>query len=603
MKFQYLAVIFVIIMLPIVLVMSFYVGTQTDVMKRQGEYRTYLSDATYDAIKAFQINTTNSYYSSVSDSKIRDIEAAVNSFYNSLTANLNYNKSDLKEYVPAIVFTLYDGYYIYGKRYNVYEGMITNENGELVKGPLINESGELTKMNIVTDTESIVDPELYEYGLKPFVYYSCQYYKDARNNFIVNYTLDNFISIYGTIDGKPIPEEYSSGHLIQIDSDLNKDFDGKYKGIKIEKNKEDSSTENLTEFLKFTNPNAEFQDGEYTYVVHQNQKVYINNNASSDENRYFWYDQGVGHAIQGVTTRAEIKKTIDEVNSSYEYYEEAYKFSKWVYENLKDIKQEDIRTVVRKADGKIEVTPGGTNLSFQMGENERPFDTTEDPEDPASIFNQHRIAVIKNAIETNLIAAINSYNSNANSFSYAMPQLKEEDWEKVVNNVCMISFMQGIPIGTKYFNDYVVIPNDKNNEFVDNDALYLLTDDGKYHMANCPYLVENISDNPNMIVGGYINTAFQRQTVEQTIDEEKKTLYYYRQVYDSDPPNKRYVAYTPCYQCLVNSSGRYDLDDDIIHNEEGKIIKDGKIRDISILRQKYFTIFGREKNNLYKTNR
>lgn len=603
MKFQYLAVIFVIIMLPIILVMSFYVQTQTDVMKRQGEYRTYLSDATHDAIKAFQINTTNSYYSSVSDSKIRDIEAAVNAFYNSLMANLNYSKSELQAYVPAIVFTLYDGYYIYGKRYNVYPK-------EDVK---INESGELTEMNIVRDegnneVEEIVDPDLYEYGLKPFVYYSCQYQKGS-DNFIVNYTLDNFISIYGYItcenEETGVRERQyinKSGHLIQIDP--NKDFEGDYKGIKIEKD----NKENLTEYLEFSSPNTRFSDREYRYVVHQNQKVYINENVSEeDADRYFWYDQGVAHPIQGVNTREAIKKTVEEVNSSYEYYEEAYEFSKWVYENLRDIKQADIRTVVRKSDGTIEVTSGGENLDFNAGE-EKIFDTSKDPEDTASTFNQHRIAVIKNAIETNLIAAINSYNSNASSFSYALPELSAEDLEKVVNNVCMISFMQGMPIGTKYFNDYVVIPNDKNNEFVDNDALYLLTYDetkkeGKYHLANCPYLVENISSNPNLIVGGYINTAFQRQTVEQTIDEEKTTSYYYRHVYDIDSPNRVYVPYTPCYQCLVNTSGRYDLDDDIIHNHTGRIIKDGESYDISILRQKYFSIFGREKNNLYKTNR
>lgn len=590
MKFQYLAVIFVIIMLPIILVMSFYVQTQTDVMKRQGEYRTYLGDATHDAIKAFQINTTNSYYSSVSDSKIRDIEAAVNAFYNSLTANLNYNKSDLQAYVPAIVFTLYDGYYIYGKRYNVYEE------------PTINESGELTNMTINTDTEDITEPDLYEYGLKPFVYYSCQYYKDTRNNFIVNYTLDNFISIYGTINGK---YENVSGHLIQIDP--NQEFDGNYKGIRLDENER----EDLREYLMFSSQNETFSDGDYQYVVHQNQKVYINGNVpEEDENRYFWYDQGVAHSIQGVTTRVAIKKTIDEVNSSYEYYKEAYEFSKWVYENLRDIKQENIRTVVRKADGKIEVTTGGENLEFDAGD-EKIFDISKDPENLASTFNQHRIAVIKNAIETNLVAAINSYNSNASSFSYALPQLREEDWEKVVNNVCMISFMQGMPIGTKYFNDYVVIPNDKNNEFVDNDALYLLTNDGKYHLANCPYLVEDL-DNQNSIVGGYINTAFQRQTVEQTkiVDEEtgeekKITYYYYRHVYDDDPDpdHEHYTSYTPCYQCLVNSSGRYDLDDDIIYNTTGRITREEKSYDISILRKKYFTIFGREKNNLYKTNR
>lgn len=588
MKFQYLAVIFVIIMLPIVLVMSFYVQTQTDVMKRQGEYKAYLSDATHDAIKAFQINTTNSYYSSVSDSKIRDIEAAVNAFYNSLTANLNYSKSELQAFIPAIVFTLYDGYYIYGKRYNVYEG------------PKINESGELWDMTINTETEDITDPDLYEYGLKPFVYYSCQYQKGS-DNFIVNYTLDNFISIYGYItceneETGRRERQYinKSGHLIQIDP--NRDFGGNYKDTTIENN-----TEYLTEYLKFSNPDAGFRDGKYRYIVHQNQKVYINGNVSdADEDRYFWYDQGVGHAIQGVTTKAAIAETM-KISSSYEYYEEAYKFSKWVYDNLRDIKQENIRTVVRKADGKIEVTTGGENLEFNAGD-ERIFDTSKDPEDPESTFNQHRIAVIKNAIETNLVAAINSYNSNASSFSYALPQLIEEDWEKVVNNVCMISFMQGMPLGTKYFNDYVVTPNDKNNEFVDNDALYLITNDGKYHLASCPYLVES-TQNQEMIVGGYINTAFQRQTVEQTVNEEKVASYYYRHVYDSDPPNERYVPYTPCYQCLVNSSGRYDLDDDIINNSTGRIISNERSYDISILRQKYFTIFGREKNNLYKTNR
>ncbi|MCI9039338.1 MAG: hypothetical protein HFJ29_05665 [Clostridia bacterium] len=200
MKFQYLAVIFIIIILPITLVLSFYVQTQNDIMNRQNMYRAKLSDATYDAVKAFQINTTNSYYSSVSDSKIRDIEAAVNAFYNSLTTNLNYKKEELQAYVPAIVYTLYDGYYIYGKRYNVYEN------------PRINESGELIDMTINTDPESVPKPELYEYGLKPFVYYSCQYQRGS-DNFVVNYTLDNFISIYGTIGGQYVNK---SGYLIQI---------------------------------------------------------------------------------------------------------------------------------------------------------------------------------------------------------------------------------------------------------------------------------------------------------------------------------------------------------------------------------------------------
>lgn len=559
MKFQYLAVIFIIIILPVALVLSFYVQTQNAVMNRQNMYRAKLSDATYDAVKAFQINTTNSYYSSVSDSKIRDIEAAVNAFYNSLTTNLNYKKEELQAYVPAIVYTLYDGYYIYGKRYNVYpkEDVKINESGELIEMEIIRDKGN-------NEVEEIVDTDLYEYGLKPFVYYSCQYQRGS-DNFVVNYTLDNFISIYGTIGGQYVNK---SGYLIQINSG-NGSFNGNYKGINIA-----NTGENLTEYLKFTDTaTSQPADGEYPYAVYRNQKIYRNGS------QYFWYDQGVAHPIQGETTIQEIEETFGK-SSSYEYYQNAYEFSKWVYDHLKDIKQNNIRTVVRKDDGSVEVTAGGTNLAFNA-QNESIFDTTKDPEDPASIFNQHRIAVIKNSIETNLAAAINSYNSNANSFSYELPKLSEEEWDKVVNNVCMISFMQGMPIGGKYFNDYIVIPNDKNNEFVDTDSIYLMTNDGKYHMPNCPLLVES---NGSSVIGGYINTAFQRQTVDST--------YYYRHMNNGTP-------YTPCYQCLVNSSGKYDLEEDIINNTRNNI---NGVGSIATLRQKYFSILGREKNNLYKTN-
>lgn len=570
MKFQYLAVIFVIIMLPIVLVMSFYVQTQMDVMDRQGEYRRYLNDATYDAIKAFQINTTNSYYSSISDSKIRDIEAAVNSFYNSLTANLNYNKSDLQAYVPALVFTLYDGYYIYGKRYNVYTDTHIDPT-----------SGELTGMKIEKreDIENNPNPNLYEYGLKPFVYYSCQYYRNSNNSFIINYTLDNFISIYGMVNGEYVNK---SGYLIQINS--NDSFNGKYKGVQIE-----NVPENLKEYLMFSD-SSEFIDGEYNYVVYQNQKIYYKEDIpENDENKYFWYDKGEGHSIQGETTKSAIKETIGK-SSSYEYYKEAYDFSKWVYETLGQgsnaIKQTHIVTGNNGADLTFNA---GDKAIFNIAESSDP---TTDPENPSSMFNQHRMAVIRNAIETNLVTAINSYNSNASSFEYALPRLAEEDWEKVTNNVSMISFMQGMPIGTKYFNDYIVIPNDKNNEFVDEDALYLISNDGKYHLANCPYLVEN----QDKIVGGYINTAFQRQTIEKTIaDDKKESHYYYRHAYSTNPVQ----YYSPCYQCLVNSSGVYDLENDIINNTTNNI---NGVGDISLLRRQYFKYLGREKNNLYKTS-
>ena len=77
MKLQHLAIIFVIIILPISMVVTSYIQTQIDTISVQTTYSSKLQNATYDAIKAFQLNTINNRYSSVSDSKIRDIEAAI----------------------------------------------------------------------------------------------------------------------------------------------------------------------------------------------------------------------------------------------------------------------------------------------------------------------------------------------------------------------------------------------------------------------------------------------------------------------------------------------------------------------------------------------
>ena len=120
MKIQHIAIIFIIIILPISMTVSAYIDSQIETIQLQAEYNAKLTDATYDAVKAFQINTVNNRYSSVSDSKIRDVEASVNTFYTSLASNEDMIKEELRAYVPALVFTLYDGYYIYSKYDNVY---------------------------------------------------------------------------------------------------------------------------------------------------------------------------------------------------------------------------------------------------------------------------------------------------------------------------------------------------------------------------------------------------------------------------------------------------------------------------------------------------
>ena len=70
MKIQYLAVIFILIILPIIMVFSEYLGNQIDTIKTENLYNARLLDSTYDAIKAYQLNTVNNAKSDVITSKV-----------------------------------------------------------------------------------------------------------------------------------------------------------------------------------------------------------------------------------------------------------------------------------------------------------------------------------------------------------------------------------------------------------------------------------------------------------------------------------------------------------------------------------------------------
>jgi len=181
MKLQGLAVIAIIIILPMSIILSSYSQSQIKTLQLQTQYDSKLQNATYDAIKAFQLNMSNSSTSDLANSKMRDIKASVNTFYNSLASHFNmvgYGKDVLQNYVPAIVYTLYDGYYIYSAYDNTLDAEDKfDENASYKKG------------------ESI-------YGLKPYIYYSCRYKPNDNSDFVITYSLDSYITIQGIIDRK-----------------------------------------------------------------------------------------------------------------------------------------------------------------------------------------------------------------------------------------------------------------------------------------------------------------------------------------------------------------------------------------------------------------
>ena len=460
MKIQNLAVIFIIIMLPISLILNVYVRNQVETIELQVSYDKKLTSATYDALKAFQLNTVNNSGSDLANSKIRDINASVNTFFSSVASHFNmvgYDKDVLQNYVPALVYTMYDGYYIYTPFTNTIQ---EEDEGETYK------NGEKI------------------YGLKPYIHYSCRY-QNGSTDVVITYSLDNYISVEGIVKGKSV---YMSGYLLD-----NVSNDGTtYRGVNI-------NTENLTENVTY------FQDSSVVSDTYTYNKVYGTKNYKNGDN---WFSIFGGQVYPGT-------QSDEQSNAGVEYYRNAYEFTNWVRSNLGDI------TTSHAKDDK------GNSLADVFGTNIEIFGkeqgNAESIEDPNSNFNQHRLAVIRYSIEKNLSIAIANYNRYTPGITtnFQMPELKEDEWEKILNNVSIISFMQGLSIGGKIYNGYSIVTNTKTEEVVNLDSIYIITSDGYYHRATDSDLVKQ--NNNSYIKGAYFNIDFERKSVTNGTN----TRYYY----------------------------------------------------------------------------
>lgn len=600
MKLQHLAVIFVIIIAPISLVMSSYINNQIEAIEMQTAYDRSLVNATYDAVKAFQLNTTNNKYSSISDSKIRDIEASINTFYNSLNNSmLEYSQTpeDLQNYTPAILFTLYDGYYIYSAFDNVY-----STTGE----------GEDEKIHIDLEGKN------YENGLRPFVNYSAKYKLSSGEIIVVNYTLDNAITVYGDFGGT---EGYvtKSGYLINPNDVTDIDTGKKeltYNGVRIK-------PEELTEHLITLDENGIPYEGDYHYIFHQNKKIYEDGDGTGN---YFWYDNYMKTPVNDPYIRAYVDSTkkyssngkIIMSTSAYDYYYEAQEFSNWVVNNLGGITQAD---TIKIEDGITTIGNDQEYLSENTG-NIPIFDTTKNKNNPMlsdSAFNNHRLAVIRKSIETNLNTIISRYHSTQ-LYDYAMPIMADDDWYRILNNVSMVTFMQGMSIGYRYYNNYAIVTNNVNKEVVKAENVYIVTEEGnnrEYHQPGCKKLLEKVESGQVRIVGAYPTAGFQRQSIRMSENNEDD-IHFYFQSRGVEDPNTGIVngkkVLTGCYNCIVNATANYDIDDIIAGNDLIDFVnseENGGNNSVSFsasnsaykeVRTAYLTALARERKDLYKSN-
>lgn len=475
MKLQTLTVIFIIIILPITMVVSQYIKTEISTITLQSEYDTKLNNATYDAIKAFQLNESNSTTENIATEKIRDVKASVNSFYNSMASSMGvsgYTEEDLKGYIPCLVYTLYDGYYIYTS--------YTNNKNEK------------------------------EYGLKPYVYYTENISNGNNIDVTVSYTLDNYIMIVGYVPNSRGGKEYitKSGYLY---------YDNGYAFTEKLKDNIDYLSE-----VKYQVP--------YKYLKGENNqsiKYYFLNNE--------WYDYSTIGKLQKVTNQQIINElgTNTEDESAKKYVEEAKEFTTWVNNYLGNLR-------------------GYSYLKI---------DANNNPDSYSSAFNEHRRQVIKNSITTNLQATLANYKGNIDEFQ--MPELDETEWDKIINNVSLISFMQGLPLKNKYYRGYSVVTNTQSREFVNPNEIYIINRN-KYHKITC-----KDSQNWDAILGAYRNTTFLRKKYtglnSNTGNTEEKYYYMHH--------NRTSGFLTSCYECIVTSSNTYSSIEEAIENASPEVKK------------------------------
>lgn len=73
-------------------------------------------------------------------------------------------------------------------------------------------------------------------------------------------------------------------------------------------------------------------------------------------------------------------------------------------------------------------------------------------------FEMQRRSTIVDSIQNDLAHVINKHNEYASkngiSYMFTLPYIPEEDWTNTINDIGIISFIQGIPIGEKFYNNY-----------------------------------------------------------------------------------------------------------------------------------------------------
>ena len=602
MKLQNMSVIFIVIIIPIILVISYYIGLEIKTITAQNNYNTRLQTAVKDSIQALEINTVewNSETSKLADSRRRDVQAAINTFTTSLANSMGMSgasKERMQAYLPAIAYTMYDGYYIY--------------SASLVNKQQIDSDGKPSFDD--TTGQPVTETATYEYVLKPYTPYSARYV-NGNIDITVNYTLDNYIKIYGTIDNwsSSISKE---GYLVNL-SEITGITNGNITGIKYKGS--DIGPENLTEYVYVGGSVSS-----YPYIYDQNNnKLYWDTTqnkffeVSKNHTKVFLPEQkAVGTSefkqfnrfrkisvpqvnatgdvtsitlwqvlnpttIGGTSTPGKIYTYDSSTNiftevtsypidltkdySAINYCIESYIFTQWVNNNLNSITAGNMQvldtsdttvknlSLISSYDKYNHVETSDTIFSISDSNNPDPENKEAYSE---SIFAKHKKDVIINTVEANLAQATEQAQQNNVDYEYRLPIISYNEWEQALENISIIAYMQGIPLGLKYYNSYAIATSTKNKEYVDPDEIYFsATGDDYYHIKACDQTI------PTGDYIGYRSIDYVQKIYKNTAGERKA---YYKHANATAGTSE-----LSCYYCLVNRANYVQSTDTSVWNKK-----------------------------------
>ena len=192
--------------------------------------------------------------------------------------------------------------------------------------------------------------------------------------------------------------------------------------------------------------------------------------------------------------------------------------------------------------------------------------------------------VIRHKIETNMAIAISNYNAYSNVKNvFQMPELKETEWDQIIHNISLISFLQGLPIGGKIYNGHTVVTNSESEEVVLEKNIYLLGSDKYYHRIGDKKL--ETGGNVQLSCGiygkdsssaGRLNLNFSRRNVMAN-----DSIYYYYPLRD----------YNASYNSVIMQDNLTTYDD---------IYKYVSTQS-DVYKKAFYTALGREREGQYKS--